>query len=713
MNTIATPFEECPTEAFLSQKIDGYINYRGVNLATGEVNTLRSNENNGLGSDTVNGIAFNKTDRYIYGFNMTDFKLIRFDSDFNPQELSFSGNIPTNFFVADIKDNKYYVYKKNYGFFSINLDNEANDYLSFKSFANSEKSIAIADFAFHPRNEKLYAVDKAGLLYEINHENGQFTLLGNTGSGSGTFGAAYFDINGGFYFVNNKNGNIYKINMGDNTGSGIDPTAVLFSKASPTTSNDGARCPTAPLPPVTQDYGDAPDTYLTTGDSGARHTVNQNNYFLGDLIDIDSNGAPYPDSDNNNGISDEDGVEFVSAIMEDSNVKTKIKLGGGANAYISAWLDLNADGDFADSGEKILISQILYPGINEINFNIPNNVTTNVNTWIRFRLHKDYDAEVSYSGAMGYGEVEDYMVEIQESQFTKTYYPSKTTFATIAFEDKWPYKGDYDFNDVVVDFRITEFYSSTKLKRIEIEGEIESYGADYFNGFAFELSSSSLDFNESIIESYLFYLNGDPNDNVVNLDETFDFSLGNNEKNKVILKIMPEIKEKAWSRKNAISVNNCEFKYFRTNASCSSHLEPIPFKAILTIKDSEGPTMENAPKAPYKPYIYLTKRTGISIFDNILSGSKDREVHLKNNEVTFMGDTTLFGTESDRSDFSNLFLDESNMPWAILVTDGFYPPTAGTNITEAYPEFADFINSNGSTNKNWNQNFVPGKVITE
>lgn len=33
-------------------------------------------------------------------------------------------------------------------------------------------------------------------------------------------------------------------------------------------------------------------------------------------------------------------------------------------------------------------------------------------------------------------------------------YPSANGFGTLAFEDLWPNKGDYDFNDVVVDYRI-------------------------------------------------------------------------------------------------------------------------------------------------------------------------------------------------------------------------------------------------------------------
>ena len=34
-----------------------------------------------------------------------------------------------------------------------------------------------------------------------------------------------------------------------------------------------------------------------------------------------------------------------------------------------------------------------------------------------------------------------------------SYWPSKRTYATIAFEDEWPKTADYDMNDLVVNYR--------------------------------------------------------------------------------------------------------------------------------------------------------------------------------------------------------------------------------------------------------------------
>jgi hypothetical protein len=36
------------------------------------------------------------------------------------------------------------------------------------------------------------------------------------------------------------------------------------------------------------------------------------------------------------------------------------------------------------------------------------------------------------------------------------FYPSEDGFGTLAFEDLWPGKGDFDFNDMVIDYSINQ-----------------------------------------------------------------------------------------------------------------------------------------------------------------------------------------------------------------------------------------------------------------
>ena len=71
------------------------------------------------------------------------------------------------------------------------------------------------------------------------------------------------------------------------------------------------------------------------------------------------------------------------------------------------------------------------------------------------------------------------------------YYPSKTSVGTLAFEDLWPGKGDYDFNDMVIDYNFNQV-TNGQNKVVEIKGKLilKAMGASYKNGFGIQLPIS-------------------------------------------------------------------------------------------------------------------------------------------------------------------------------------------------------------------------------
>jgi hypothetical protein len=162
------------------------------------------------------------------------------------------------------------------------------------------------------------------------------------------------------------------------------------------------------------DFGDAPDpTYPTTlSNDGARH-VNDSNYFIGSLKDCESDGQPTmnADGDDNNGIDDEDGVSWYSfkqGHMTKITVTTTVPV-GAPNGNLSAWIDFNADGDWADDGEQIISDASVGTGSYEHWLTVPCSTPIG-NTYMRFRFSTD--TELSYDGAASDGEVEDYKVYV-------------------------------------------------------------------------------------------------------------------------------------------------------------------------------------------------------------------------------------------------------------------------------------------------------------
>ena len=79
---------------------------------------------------------------------------------------------------------------------------------------------------------------------------------------------------------------------------------------------------------------------------------------------------------------------------------------------LNGWIDFNADGDWDDSGERVVVDQVLENGANNLTVSTPTNATTGA-SYARFRL----------TGTPGYthfglapdGEVEDYRVTIAAS----------------------------------------------------------------------------------------------------------------------------------------------------------------------------------------------------------------------------------------------------------------------------------------------------------
>src|SRR5690606_10531952 len=71
------------------------------------------------------------------------------------------------------------------------------------------------------------------------------------------------------------------------------------------------------------------------------------------------------------------------------------------------------------------------------------------------------------------------------------FFPAKG-FATLMFEDLWPGIGDYDFNDLVVDYRINRITDSkNEVVEAVIELNTRAIGAGFKNGFGIEFTGIS------------------------------------------------------------------------------------------------------------------------------------------------------------------------------------------------------------------------------
>ena len=673
----------CSSQAYLSQ--DQQTSTFSLNLLTGDYfvaapeHLERVNGQPGDPiEDRLNAMGFNLRDHYVYGWSYEHSQPVRMHNDWSVELLEVVNITDRDFFVGDVSTggSKYYVYRRggDAGLFSVGLDPQADDYLQMVRIIDGDTlDLRIADFAFNPLDELLYAMDRDGVLHQIDPETGASRNLGDTGAGGGSpYGAAYFDGEGGFYAGRNNDGSIYRIDI----SSGV-YTARLFSTGPSSTNNDGFRCALAPLIDVDNDsidFGDAPPSYGTyLADNGARHgLLEAPDVRLGALADGESEAYAFPLSDNDGGSSDEDGVQFVTSMVENKQAITMVH--ANAVGYLNVWVDTDQNGTF-DAGEQLVTDQKLDEGRQPVYMTIPDNIVEG-DTWARFRFSSHQGLQAI--GGAPDGEVEDYPVTLLKDSAIITSYPSKSDWTTVAFEDNWPLTGDYDMNDLVARLRTHTHRDESGVVRVVIEGVLAAAGADYENGFAIRLP-------------------GVPRDAID--ERNIDFSIA--DRDLAASPLEP-------GRREAILVvtenmfnhttpgEDCTF--YRTEPGCGADPE-FSFKMSVPFSTPQQVELSGV----YDPFLFATP--GAFHGAHFVSPpGRGYEIHLKNQSPTEAFDRTLFagaGHDASQPDAGYYFQNANGMPWAIEIGVDWSYPIEFIEVSAAYPWFADYATSDGQQSVDW------------
>ncbi|CAH7141608.1 LruC domain-containing protein [Vibrio chagasii] len=682
----AAPFDTCPSKAYLFQSTP--VEVWGVNLVTGSTTLLE--DDTGMNAN-INGVGFDFEDRYIYGYDTTNKRLVRLGKDFQAEVINTSG-LPTDhtFYVGDVYDHVYYLYRTGKGLFTVDLsplDTDPNATVTVNKIAGSPATVKLTDFAFHPSDGSLYGIDNnSGGLYSFNPTTGAETYIGDTGE-TGTFGAGYFDVNGYYYVSRNQDGKIYRINLSPdnaaNIAAGIVPADEFVPNGPISGQNDGARCANAPVVDEDSniDFGDAPDSYLTLlASNGPRHELDGITWLGTTPPDADLDGYVTPQSDETVGVDDEwanGGIGFVTAL--EAGLDSKVIIEASTTGYLSAWIDWNQDGSFDGANEQVFTDYLLAAGENDLFLNVDINALTGT-TWARFRFSQQ--TNLSYFGGSTSGEVVDIQVDVLNDGATARYFPSASGYATLAYEDNWPYKADYDMNDAVIMYRITEILKDGKVVKSTIDGRLAAVGATYKNGFAIRLPNlapSSVD----TVNSYMKH-------NGVFTDLGMEDG-----RSEAIFIAAEDLSEKA----------NTSCAFYRTSNACKED-EQFAFQIGINLS-GDGVSTASWTDMPYDPFIFATP--GYYHGDNLpMHPGRSWEVHLPDQAPTEAFDTVnLFdsGIGVDDSDpaTGKYFKTAENHPWALIITstEEWEWPQEYVDIVTAYPEFKQWAESGGDNKQTW------------
>ena len=254
------------------------------------------------------------------------------------------------------------------------------------------------------------------------------------------------------------------------------------------------------------------------------------------------------------------------------------------------------------------------------------------------------------------------------------YYPANGN-GTLAYEDLWPSKGDYDFNDLVVEYRFKTVMSGTNhIVETFADFTIRAFGAGFENGFGFQLA------NDNITDADILSVTGyDIQESYINL-EANGIESGQSIPTFIVYDNAFNIMEHPGQ---GIGVNTEPW---------ATYVEPVTLNMYISYTQSTY-TYAQLDIPNFNPFIMVNLNRGT-------------EVHLPNYEPTDLANEWQFGTWDDDSDESvgRYYKTSTNLPWVIHIPEPFAWPIEKQDIIWVHLKFALWAESGGTLFQDWYQN---------
>lgn len=256
------------------------------------------------------------------------------------------------------------------------------------------------------------------------------------------------------------------------------------------------------------------------------------------------------------------------------------------------------------------------------------------------------------------------------------FFPSANTFATMAFEDLWPALGDYDMNDLVIDYNLNKVTNADdEVKDMVFNIRIRATGASVSSGVGVMLPVPP-----SAVQS----VTGQ--------------NLGSG-----IVTVNPNGTEAGQSNAVIIFADDAtrNLGRFQNTVNPNRHVPYDEFTVTITFGDAVDRSILGT--APFNIFAFRVQDRG-------------REVHLPGMPATDLADPSLFGTADDTTNpaTGRFFKTATNLNWAIHVPISIPYPLEGQDMTLAFPNFVNWAESGGTLNTDWYtdapENRVSGKL---
>lgn len=243
-----------------------------------------------------------------------------------------------------------------------------------------------------------------------------------------------------------------------------------------------------------------------------------------------------------------------------------------------------------------------------------------------------------------------------------------TYTGALAYEDLWPSQGDYDFNDMVLDYEIDHILNgANKLVEIEADWTVKAVGAGFRNGFGWSFDGV------------------DPNI-ITNVGgQNLDAGLITNATNGT---------ESGQSQAVIIAFDDVFNVMPHSGGQFINTIVGQPTSAPQTISTtvsfSSPQEQSYIGLPPYNPFIFS-------------NADRSREIHLANQLPTDLADNSRFGNGADATDLNAAYTYKTlnGLPWAIHIAEPFDYPIEFTAINEAYLNFGAWATGGGEVYQDW------------
>jgi LruC domain-containing protein len=254
------------------------------------------------------------------------------------------------------------------------------------------------------------------------------------------------------------------------------------------------------------------------------------------------------------------------------------------------------------------------------------------------------------------------------------WYPGETTYSSLAFEDLWPGKGDYDFNDLVLSYRFNQI-TNAQNKVVQVKAVLipEAMGASLHNAFGFQMP----------------------------IDPASIASVTGIDLRHGLINVAANNTETGQSKAVIIAFDDA-YDHLPSTGGTGSNTEPgrpyvTPDTLRLTIDLSSPVEQSLIGTPPYNPFI-------------IVDQNRNREVHLPDQPPTDKVDGSDFGTQNDDSQplSGRYYKTANNLPWAINISTKFQYVIERIPINTAFLKFNFWAESAGVQNPDWYSNTASG-----